>query len=187
MKESMSDGQHILASLNEMIDPERFRKLHWEGTFDEYLSMVSRNSRFARTAFQRIYDMIMSHGYEEFYDGKEKLIRYHFFTNPYFSRGDAIYGLERSLMHLVQFFRSAAQRYGPERRVLLLPGPVGSSKSTIVRLIKRGLEEYSRTDEGAVYSFGWAISDDSERRGRQEIRWCPMNEEPLHLIPMELR
>jgi serine protein kinase len=188
MKESMSDGQLILASLTEMIDPERFRKLHWEGTFEEYLSMVSRNPRFARTAFQRIYDMIMSHGYEEFYDGKEKLIRYNFFTNPYFSRGDAIYGLERSLMHLVQFFRSAAQRYGPERRVLLLHGPVGSSKSTIVRLIKRGVEEYSRTDDGALYSFGWAItSEDPERRGKQEIRWCPMNEEPLHLIPMELR
>src|SRR5262249_42757960 len=142
------DGQKILASLNEMVDSERFRKLHWEGTFEDYLSMVSRNARIARTAFQRIYDMMMSYGYEEFYDGKEKLIRYNFFTNPGFSRGDAIYGLERSLMNLAQVFRSAAQRYGPERRVLLLHGPVGSSKSTIVRLLKRGLEEYSRTDEG---------------------------------------
>src|SRR3990172_8124203 len=160
MKESISiEGQRILSSLNEMIDPERFRKLHWEGTFDEYLSMVARTPRIARTAFQRIYDMVTSYGYEEFFDGKEKLIRFNFFTNPQFSKADAIYGLERSLMHLVQIFKSAAQRYGPERRVLLLHGPVGSSKSTIVRLVKRGLEEYSRTDEGALYSFGWVVSD----------------------------
>lgn len=92
-------------------------------------------------------------------------------------------------MNLVQVFKSAAQRYGPERRVLLLHGPVGSSKSTIVRLLKRGSEEYSRTDEGAVYSYGWALSDmDTDRRNvRTDTRWCPMNEEPLHLIPVELR
>lgn len=184
-----TEGHRILNNLNELVDSERFRKLHWEGTFEEYLSMVSRNARIARTAFQRIYDMIMSYGYEEFYDGKEKLIRYNFFTNPHFSKTDAIYGLERSLMNLVQVFRSAAQKYGPERRVLLLHGPVGSSKSTIVRLLKRGLEEYSRTDEGGMYSFGWVLADnDPERRAiRQDVRWCPMNEEPLHLIPMELR
>lgn len=161
------------------MDSERFRKLHWEGTFEDYISMVVRTPRLARTSFQRLYDMIMSFGYEEFFDGKEKIIRYNFFTNPSFSLRDAIYGLDRPLMHLVQVFRSAAQRYGPERRVLLLHGPVGSSKSTIVRLLKRGIEEYSRTDEGALYSFGWVQGE--------SMRWCPMNEEPLHLIPMELR
>ena len=189
MVESTSaDGQRILSSISERVDSEAFRKLHWEGTFDEYLSMLTRNGKIARTAFQRIYDMIMSHGYEEFYDGKEKLIRYNFFSNPSFSKGDAIYGLERSLMNLVQVFRSAAQRYGPERRVLLLHGPVGSSKSTIVRLLKRGMEDYSRTDDGAVYSFGWVISEgEVGSKARPEVRWCPMNEEPLHLIPIELR
>ena len=52
-------------------------------------------------------------------------------------------------MQLVNSFKSAAQGYGTERRVLLLHGPVGSSKSTIARLLKRGLEEYSRTDKGS--------------------------------------
>ncbi|HSP06352.1 MAG TPA: serine protein kinase, partial [Acidobacteriota bacterium] len=181
------DGHRILQSLNELVDSERFRKLHWEGSIDEYLSMVLKNPRIARTAFQRVYDMIMSYGYEEFYDGKEKLVRYNFFTNPQFSRSDAIYGLERSLMNLVQVFRSASQRYGPERRVLLLHGPVGSSKSTIVRLVKRGLEEYSRTDEGGLYSFGWAQQEVEHGKVSRDVRWCPMNEEPLHLIPLELR
>jgi serine protein kinase len=179
MVEGSGQAHRIIESLTGMMDSERFRKLHWEGTFEDYISMVVRTPRLARTSFQRLYDMIMSFGYEEFFDGKEKIIRYNFFTNPSFSLRDAIYGLDRPLMNLVQVFRSAAQRYGPERRVLLLHGPVGSSKSTIVRLLKRGIEEYSRTDEGALYSFGWVQGE--------SMRWCPMNEEPLHLIPMELR
>jgi serine protein kinase len=64
--------------------------------------------------------------------------------------------------------------------VLLLHGPVGSSKSTIARLLKRGLERYSRTDEGALYSHGWRQEDGS-------VTWCPMREEPLHLVPDENR
>jgi serine protein kinase len=179
MVEGSGQAQRILESLTGMMDSERFRKLHWEGTFEDYVAMIVRTPRLARTSFQRLYDMIMSYGYEEFFDGKEKIVRYNFFTNPTFSPRDAIYGLDRPLMYLVQVFRSAAQRYGPERRVLLLHGPVGSSKSTIVRLLKRGIEEYSRTDEGALYSFGWVQGE--------MVRWCPMNEEPLHLIPMELR
>ncbi len=57
------------------------------------------------------------------------------------------------------------------KRILLLMGPVGGGKSTIVYLIKRGLEAYSRTEEGAIYA----------------IKNCPMHEEPLHLIPQDLR
>ena len=46
-------------------------------------------------------------------------------------------------MSLVDFFKSAAQGYGTERRILLLHGPVGSAKSTICRLLKKGLEIHS--------------------------------------------
>ncbi len=76
-------------------------------------------------------------------------------------------------------FKAAAHGFGPERRVLLLHGPVGSAKSTIVRLIKKGLEAYSRTDEGAQYSFSWKIDG--------ELIPSPMNEEPLLLIPSHAR
>src|SRR5256886_4751180 len=83
-------------------------------------------------------------------------------------------------MHLVNTFKSAAKGYGTERRVLLLHGPVGSSKSTIARLLKKGLEEYSRTDDGMLFSYTW--------KGENGV-WhkCPMHEDPLHLVPHELR
>ncbi len=99
--------------------------------------------------------MVMSYGAEEFIDAKKRLIRYNFFSDPSIDTADAIYGLEVPLMRLVSFLRSAAEGYGTERRVLLLHGPVGSSKSTIVRRLKKGLEQYSRTEDGALYTFGW--------------------------------
>src|ERR671932_1279337 len=82
-----------------------------------------------------------------------------------------LFGLEKPLEQLVDYFASAARRLEVRKRILLLMGPVGGGKSTIVTMLKRGLEEYTRTEAGAVF----AIKD------------CPMHEEPLHLIPQELR
>jgi len=91
-------------------------------------------------------------------------------------------------MKLVNVFKSAAQRYGTERRVILLHGPVGSSKSTIVRLLKKGLEDYSRSTEGALYTFEWVLEGELARlAGGHELFPCPMHEEPLRLIPEEWR
>ncbi len=111
---------------------------------------MRQNPKVTRTAFQRVYDMILSHGKTEYIDNKKKLIRYHFFTDPDFGGKDAIYGLDVPLMKLVNFFKSAAQGYGTEKRVLLLHGPVGSSKSTIARLLKKGLEDYSQDRRGGA-------------------------------------
>jgi serine protein kinase len=83
-------------------------------------------------------------------------------------------------MRLVHNVKSAAYGYGTEKRILLLHGPVGSSKSTIARLLKKGLEVYSAQPEGALYTYGWRTDLDSD-----VVQWCPMHEEPLHLIPYE--
>src|SRR5271165_5730975 len=109
--------------------------------------------------FHRLYDMILSHGTDEVFEQKEKIIRYRFFTEYATRHGDAVFGIDRPLMQLVNAFKSAAKNYGTERRVLLLHGPVGSAKSTIARLLKRGLEDYSRTDAGMLFSFAWKNPD----------------------------
>jgi serine protein kinase len=185
-------GESLLQMVTSLQDRRRFQELNWTGTFGDYLDIVAATPRVTRNAFQRIYDMIMSYGSEEFIDAKKRLIRYKFFSDTSFDSNDAVFGLEIPLMRLVNFFKAAAQGYGTEKRVLLLHGPVGSSKSTIVRRMKRGLEHYSRTDEGAIYTFDWyhgEIDDDWDWRKVPEAEWekCPMHEEPLHLIPNELR
>src|SRR5256885_1411180 len=167
-------------------DKSSFKELHWEGSFEEYLKIVRENPRVTRTAFQRIYDMILSHGKTEYIDNKKKLIRYHFFHDEHFGGRDAVFGLDVPLMQLVNVFKSAAQGYGTEKRVILLHGPVGSSKSTIVRLLKKGLEEYSRTPDGALYTFYSALDRQRDGKG-QEIYHTPMNEDPLLLIPEDWR
>ncbi len=180
----MADKEELLALVNQNIDQQRFLNLHWEGTFDEYLKLVGENPGLARNAFQRIYDMIMHFGYERYTFLKQDYVKYHFFSDPMGRGVDAIFGLDRTLMQLVDFFKSAASGYGTERRILLLHGPVGSSKSTLVRLLKKGLEYYSRLDEGALYSFAWKLEDEA---GQPMIVPCPMHEEPLKLIPQEAR
>ena len=101
--------------------------------------------------------MVLSYGQEEYIDNKKRLVRYNFFKDEQHGGRDAIFGLDIPLMRLVNVLKSAAERYGTERRVILMHGPVGSSKSTIARLLKRGMEEYSRTPEGALYTYDWML------------------------------
>jgi serine protein kinase len=134
--------------------------------------------------------MILSYGKEEYSEYKRKIVRYSFFKDAPHEGRDAVYGLDIHLSKMVDIFKAAAQRYGTERRVLLLHGPVGSSKSTIARLLKKGLEEYSKTPDGALYTFGWTqlnLHDDADTLRSTDGMPCPMHEEPLHLVPIEFR
>jgi serine protein kinase len=177
---SMATGKSILSSLRSELDLGDYRKLHWEGTVEDYLNIVLERPDVTRTAYQRLYDMILLHGTEEVYENKDRIVRFKFFTEFASRHGDAVFGIDRPLMQLVNTFKSAAQGYGTERRVLLLHGPVGSAKSTIARLLKRGLEEYSRTDAGMLFTYSWKMPEGPHQK-------CPMHEDPLHLVPMELR
>jgi serine protein kinase len=176
-------GEQLILRARQALDLASYRDQNWVGTFAQYLDIVQRDPKVTRTAFERIYDMILSHGTREYVDNKKKITHYNFFDDEAHNGEDAVYGLDIPLMRLVNIFKSAAARYGTERRVILLHGPVGSAKSTIVRLLKRGLEEYSRKPQGALYTFGWIRNLDRP----EEVVPCPMHEEPLHLVPHELR
>ncbi len=180
----MSAGMDLIASIAGRQNLADYQKKHWHGTYAEYLDIVRANPKVTRTAYQRVYDMILSHGTEEITTNKEKQVRYKFFEDPIGQGQDAIFGLDRTCMSLVNVLKSAAHRYGTERRVLLLHGPVGSSKSTIARLLKKGLEHYSKTDDGALYTFGWR---EEGLDGTDTYVDCPMHEEALHLVPNEFR
>ncbi|PGK34416.1 protein prkA [Bacillus anthracis] len=140
---------------------EAEERLQWEGTFAEYLELVKERPWVAQTAHSRIYNMIKDAGIEEV-DGRRK---YNFFSNQ-------LFGLEDALERLVEeYFHPSAKRLDVRKRILLLMGPVSGGKSTLVTMLKRGLETYSRTDRGAIFA----------------IKGCPMHEDPLHLIPHHLR
>jgi serine protein kinase len=179
----MATGEALITKAREAQDLGKYREQHWTGSFPQYLDLTKRNPNVTRSAFERMYDMVVAAGTSEYIDNKKKIVHYNFFDDPIGGGHDAIYGLDIPLMKLVNIFKSVAQRYGTERRVILLHGPVGSSKSTIARLLKAGLEEYSKRPEGAMYTFGWIRDLDNP----DAVTPCPMHEEPLHLVPEELR
>jgi len=185
-----SEGLDLLNKIKNLHDSRVYQELSWEGSFEEYLKVVQKNPRVSRSAFQRIYDMILTYGYEEYYEYKKKIIHYRYFEDPIDDGRDALFGLDLPLMKLVHIFQAAARRYGPEKRIILLHGPVGGAKSTIVRLLKKGIEAYSRTPEGALYSFSWLRNGMEDKRnifGSQDEILCPMHEDPLVLVPREIR
>lgn len=162
----------------------------WSGSFQDYLDLVRENPRVTRNAFQRLYDMVIESGTEEYIDFKKPVIRYKFFDDAVGNGKDAVFGLDVPIMKLVNVLKAAALGYGTEKRVILLHGPVGSAKSTICRMIKKGIEAYSKTESGAMYTFEWVDErgDLGTLFGKDLKTFpSPMNEEPLWLIPEEMR
>ncbi|HZD57215.1 MAG TPA: hypothetical protein VE136_10855, partial [Anaerolineales bacterium] len=149
--------------LKEILDEikKKEEQLSWEGTFAEYFEMAVKNPQLTRLAHARIYDSVLAAGTST---GRLGQKQYSLFS-------DELFGIEDTIEQVVEYFGSAGRRLDTRKRILLLIGPPASGKSTLVNLIKAGLEKYTRTDEGAVYA----------------IQGCPMQEEPLHLIPPEFR
>lgn len=121
-------------------------------TFPEYVKLVQSRPEVADLSHRRIARMLGD------------LAGNHLFTGQ-------LFGLEEALREIRDFFHAAGQGLELRRRILLLMGPVGGGKSTVVEILKRGLEGFSRTPEGALYA----------------IEGCPLREEPLHLVPHEDR
>jgi serine protein kinase len=119
--------------------------------------------QFARSSHQYIWDMLRWYGADS--DGKDEATK----AQELFKR--ELFGVNEPLSRVVDYFKAAAAGSDVGRRLLLLLGPPSGGKSTMAILLKRGLEEYSRTDDGALYG----------------IKGSPMHESPLNLIPASLR
>ena len=133
----------------------------WTGTFRDYLGMVIKQPSLAQRAHARLHTLIKRTGVRVDDEGKE---HYAFFEHD-------LFGIDEPLARVVEYFKAAAMGSDVGRRILLLYGPPSSGKSQLVILLKRGLEAYTQTEEGAVY----AIAD------------CPQHEDPLNLMPHPLR
>lgn len=133
----------------------------WTGTFADYLRLVTENPSLCKLSHSLVYESILAKGASVSSIGQPI---YGLFEND-------IFGLEDALDKVVRYFAASARRLEVRKRILLLIGPPAGGKSSIADLIKSALEQYTRTDEGSVY----AISE------------CPMQEDPLHLIPEDLR
>lgn len=149
-------------------DREGRRKQIWKGTMLDYLELVRKDPSVTKLSHKRIFDMLMEPGSEELnLEENPRLKRifkdskvkvYNFFKDEFF-------GMEKTVGNIVRYFHSASLKGEESRQVLYLVGPVGSGKSSLVERLKQGLQSCS------MYV----------------IDGCPMNEEPLHLVPRHLR
>jgi len=140
------------------------RAQRWEGTLEDFLTFIlpNRPAAFVRTSHEYIWDMLLWHGRQVEGNDTQK-------ARELFKR--ELFGVDESLARVVDYFKAAAAGSDVGRRLLLLLGPPSGGKSTLAIMLKRGLEEYSRTDEGALYA----------------IKGSPLRESPLNLIPTSLR
>ncbi len=103
----------MVSQIAAMQDYGRYRDLAWEGSFEDYLGIVRQRPQVTRNAFQRVYDMVISYGTEEYIDNKKKLVRYNFFRDEIDEGRDAVFGLDIPLMRLMNVLKAASEGYGP--------------------------------------------------------------------------
>jgi serine protein kinase len=141
----------------------------WRGTLLDYLEKVKENPTIAKLSHARLYDIIIAAGVRNVLDSDDPRTKRLYKDDPvrvYDFFADEFFGIERTIAQIVRYFHSASLRGEESRQVLYLMGPVGSGKSSLVERIQRGLEQSE-----PIYV----------------VEGCPMNEEPLHLIPRHLR
>ena len=140
------------------------RAQHWEGTFAEFLAEVlpTEPRQLTRSSHEYIWDMFRWYARKESENDHE-------LANQLFAH--ELFGIDAALNRVVEYFKAASAGSDVGRRLLLLLGPPSGGKSTLVILMKRALEEYSRTEEGALYA----------------LKGSPLHESPLTLIPASMR
>ena len=128
-------------------------------SYDEYLSLVKAEpQKQMRSSSQYLADMMDSFGR----DGKRFKLFDQEFVDPRFR----LIGHEQAQEQIFQILKSFI-REGINNKLILLHGPNGSAKSSIIGCLVRGLEEYSIRPDGAVYRFHWIFPVD--RYGKQGL------------------
>lgn len=146
---------------------KRFQKGRRVLAFSEYLDLFASDPvRYARDASRYLRDCFDHYGTVQVEQPWGKFTRYRLFDLAWdpLQASHALIGQEQVQEEI---YRSISNfvREGRPNRLVLLHGPNGSAKSTIVACIMRALENYSTLDEGALYRFNWVFPSSKTLRG----------------------
>lgn len=162
--------------------PEDLRKSH---SYRWYLNEVVENPEIARSAHQRLADMFDYYGSE--YNDEWNVVEYKMVSEDPLNDGENIFfgkEVHESIHTFVNKIKSGARGLGPERRIKLLLGPVGSGKSAFDKTVRSYFEHYTLTDEGRMYTFKWvdlcSVIYDQDKS--DDVVQSPMNQDPLVLL-----
>ena len=185
----MADRQ-TLERLSEEYQTEVPDDLREARSFDWYLETLYDDPTIARNAHQRVADMFDHYGTR--YDDERGVVEYALAADDPLHDGENVfYGREvhEAIHEFVNKVKSGARGLGPEKRIKLLLGPVGSGKSHFDYLVRRYFEAYTREDAGRMYTFRWtdlrSVIDDQDPD--DDVVRSPMNQDPLVLVPRPQR
>ncbi|MHC3438055.1 PrkA family serine protein kinase [Natrialbaceae archaeon A-gly3] len=158
--------------------------------FSWYLEELYEDPKIARNAHQRVADMFDYYGTS--YDETEGVVEYRLASEDPLGDGEnTFYGkvIHQSIHEFVNKVKSGARRLGPERRIKLLLGPVGSGKSHFDRQVRRYFEDYTMREDGRMYTFRWTNLCEviKDQDPADDTVRSPMNQDPLVLLPLEQR
>ncbi|QFU83812.1 PrkA family serine protein kinase [Natronorubrum aibiense] len=159
-------------------------------SFDWYLEEVYEDPKITRNAHQRVADMFDYYGTT--YDETEGMVEYKLASEDPLNDGEnTFYGkvIHQSIHEFVNKVKSGARRLGPERRIKLLLGPVGSGKSHFDKQVRRYFEDYTLREDGRMYTFRWTNLCDviKDQDPADDTVRSPMNQDPLVLLPVQQR
>lgn len=170
----MTSRSNVTAEISTVAESveKRFQKGRRVLAFSEYLELFATDPvRYARDASRYLRDCFDHYGSKIVEKPAGKFTRWNLFDLPWDpSQGhNALIGQEHVQEEI---YRSISNfvREGRPNRLVLLHGPNGSAKSTIVGCIVRALENYSTLDEGALYRFNWVFPSTKTLRGSLGFR-----------------
>ena len=133
---------------------ERFDEIF---SFDEYMKIFDENfQNELRTTAHYFKDMFDFYGRDE--KGHFKLFKREHPEAPRLA--GQFRSQEKIYNNLINFTEE-----GFNNKFLLLVGPNGSSKSSLVKKMMKTAEDYSRTPEGSLYTFSWIFPIDNFVKG----------------------
>ncbi|ACV10599.1 putative serine protein kinase, PrkA [Halorhabdus utahensis DSM 12940] len=186
----MNGTRNTLETLNEHYRDSIPADLRETRSFQWYLDELQASPKIARNAHQRVADMFDHYGTE--YDEDEGVVEYALAaTDPLDEGENTFYGrvIHEAIHEFVNKVKSGSRGLGPEKRIKLLLGPVGSGKSDFDRQVRRYFEDYTIRDAGRMYTFRWTNLRDviPDQDPDDDTVRSPMNQDPLVLLPQEQR
>ncbi|MFO0748601.1 MAG: serine protein kinase PrkA [Myxococcota bacterium] len=148
-------------------------------SFDEFFAaFLAEPRRHLRTAPQYLRDCMAHYGTREIVRPGGKFVRYNLFDCPWSGGKDRVVGQEEAQQAIFRLL----QNFVRERRVtrlILLHGPNGSAKSSLIECLGQALEHYSSLDEGAIYRFNWVFPSTRVSKKRLGFQGHGPTSEPM--------
>ncbi|MBI1944107.1 MAG: serine protein kinase PrkA [Deltaproteobacteria bacterium] len=135
-------------------------------SLEEYLDDVyAHPRRHMRNAAQYVMDVVQHFGKSEARLPTGKVVRHKLFDAAFDDGRGRVVGQERVQQQMVRILENFV-RSGRIDRLMLLHGPNGSAKTSIIQALTRAAEIYSNTDEGALYRFNWVFPTGVVQKGK---------------------